>query len=257
LAYCGIDCSVFQGYKAINLAFTGMGIQTETILLKNYILKHAPNLKLVGLPVPLYFFDDPTGDATPTYFTGAVGQSRGYLYDSVHSFWTNGFPSGFSQCMASVSDAAELAANPWDSLGSLDWPCDGWQGSNPNLSGPATWTVSDTTYQQNFVAFVALIRMLSSLHIHLLAINFPESPYFKNTDHYESGNISWPTGEAVMAQVTALQANYPYFHVYDAYQNGNHDYGDSDAANSNHLCPHGARKLSLRLDSLIHGFLSP
>jgi hypothetical protein len=59
-----------------------------------------------------------------------------------------------------------------------------------------------------------------------------------------------------MEQVTSLQTKYPYFHVYDAYQNGNNDYTDADAYNSDHLCPTGAQKLTVRLDSLIQGILN-
>jgi hypothetical protein len=97
--------------------------------------------------------------------------------------------------------------------------------------------------------------MLSARQIQVLAINFPESPYYKNSSFYQSSDISWPTGDSVMAEVTALQAIYPCFHVYDAYQNGNNDYTDADAYNSPHLCPVGAQKLSVRVDSIIKGIL--
>jgi len=59
-----------------------------------------------------------------------------------------------------------------------------------------------------------------------------------------------------MGILRTLESEYPYFPVYDAYRDGNHDYTDEDALNWNHLCPHGAAKLSARLDSVILGILS-
>jgi enolase len=143
----------------------------------------------------------------------------------------------------------------WDTLGLMHWPCNGWGGPNPNLVGTASWTVNDSNYIKNFAALVEMIKLLSAHKIHLLAINFPESPYYKSTDHYQGDGPSWETGRAVLAQVKDLENSYPFFHVYDAYDDSNHDYTDEDAANWNHLCPNGAKKLSIRLDSLIQTIL--
>ena len=59
----------------------------------------------------------------------------------------------------------------------------------------------------------------------------------------------------MMSQLRNLESQYPYFHVYDAYQDGNHDYTDADARDCNHLCSVGAAKLTGRLDTLIASIL--
>jgi hypothetical protein len=52
-------------------------------------------------------------------------------------------------------------------------------------------------------------------------------------------------------QLKALESTHSNFHFYDAYNDGNHDYSDSEAGNWNHLCYRGAAKLTGRIDSLI------
>jgi hypothetical protein len=86
-------------------------------------------------------------------------------------------------------------------------------------------------------------------------IMFPESPGYKNTGHFAMFGPSWSTGRAIVAEMKSLEAVTPYYHFYDAYQFGDHDYTDADAENTNHLCPAGAAKLTGRIDSLLHVFL--
>ncbi len=59
-----------------------------------------------------------------------------------------------------------------------------------------------------------------------------------------------------MAQHSALQDSFPsYVHFYDGNLDGYHDYVDSEAFNFDHLCPAGARKFSIRMDSVVHEIL--
>ena len=85
----------------------------------------------------------------------------------------------------------------------------------------------------------------------------PESPYYRSTDFYGRHGPSRETGKAIVSQLKTLQDSvYGYFHFYDANLEGNHDYADSEAADFDHLCPLGARKLSVRLDSLVKAILN-
>jgi hypothetical protein len=52
-----------------------------------------------------------------------------------------------------------------------------------------------------------------------------------------------------------LESTNPYFHFYDANCDGNHDYGDAEAYDPNHLSEFGVTKLSTRLDSIISTIL--
>jgi hypothetical protein len=255
LAYCGVDCSEIKTFKALNMGFTACGTYAESLIVSNYILPHAPKVRLIGVNLPMYDFGKPLGmpNADDFYVMG-MSQSKGYNYDRNHDFWKDSLPSGLEEIIAQAP-FPPLAESGWDTSGFFHGSCSGWGGQNPDISGDIGWTVEDSNYINNLAEFVNLIELLSSRQIHLLAIIFPESPFYKNTDHYLRAGPSWETGMAVVAQIKSLQNEYPYFHVYDAYANGNHDYMDEDAMNWNHLCPEGARKLTLRLDTLIDSIL--
>jgi hypothetical protein len=137
-------------------------------------------------------------------------------------------------------------------------PCGGWGGAAPDFTGGSNWDwqLANAHYAENLDSIVSLVKACAAANVAVLMINFPESPAYKNTDHYTRGGPSWATGRAVVAQLRSLESAYPNFHFYDAYNNGNHDYTDDEAQNWNHLCPRGAAKLSGRLDSLIHRILS-
>jgi len=54
-------------------------------------------------------------------------------------------------------------------------------------------------------------------------------------------------------EMKSLETVNPYFHLYDACNFGDHDFTDADAFNWNHLCSSGAAKITMRLDTIIHG----
>jgi uncharacterized protein (TIGR02171 family) len=247
LIQAGIDCKVLKKYKAINMGFSSCCLMGFTTIICNYLLPHAPLLKVVGIYIPFYYFGLPMGEYTTTWWSNSIGKSKGFIYDKNHNFWKDSLPKGLDKLIVNVPCPAQEG----DSLGDIvTWGCSGWGGSDPDAPDFTPWTVDDSIYKQNYASFVELIKEVSAKKVHLVAINFPESPYYKNTDHYLRYGPSWETGRAVLAQIKALEKDYPYFHVYDAYQDGNHDYTDADAHDYNHLCFDGSAKLTTRLDSL-------
>lgn len=247
LIQAGIDCKVLKKYHAINMGFSGCFLMGYSTIIRNYLLPHAPRLKIIGIYIPFYYFGLPLGEASPTWWSNSIGQSKGFIYDKNHNFWKDGLPRGLDTILTKVPSPP----SDGDSLGDIDtWGCNGWGGPDPDAPAFRPWTVDSTIYKENFAAFVSLIKEASSNKVHLVAINFPESPYYKNTGNYLRYGPSWETGRAVLAQVKALEKDFPFFHVYDAYQDGNHDYADEDAYECNHLCFNGSAKLTSRLDSV-------
>ena len=101
-----------------------------------------------------------------------------------------------------------------------------------------------------------MIREVSAHNIHLLMINFPVSPYYKNTPYCTRLGPDWENGRAVIAQMKTLECIYPYFHVYDANRDGNHDYTNEYATSFDRLCPDGAVKLTRRINTLIDSIIA-
>ncbi len=251
----GIDCRQIRNFTSLNMGFAAAEITSSANIIRDYILPQCPNMKLIGMSATPYWLGDPGGDGS-NIWNGAIALSNGYAYDKNHNFWRGGLPDQFENLIVQVlgPQFSYLDSMPF---GFYIQDCGGWGGTVPDLGGRIDWSTSDSNYIANFNTVAQLASELAALKIHFLMINFPESPAYKNTDHYGRDGPSWATGIAVMQQFKSLENGNPYFHFYDAYQNGNHDYNDSDAANWNHLCPVGAAKLSTRLDSLIQSILSP
>jgi uncharacterized protein (TIGR02171 family) len=249
----GVDCSRFTTFKAGKIAFNFCGLSVISTLINKYIFIHAPKVRLIGMNMPTYSFYYPGGELEATWWGRTIGASKGSAYDSSHNFWRDSIPDGFYQAMA----RAPFVEHPdMDTFGLALWGCEGWGGENPDLEGSVAWTVQDLNYRNNIALLERMIKEVSAKKVHLLIINFPESPAYRGTDHYTRYGPSWETGRAMIKQVKALESVYPYFHLYDAYNDGNHDYTDTDARDWNHLCSNGAAKLTARLDSLIQHILS-
>jgi formylglycine-generating enzyme required for sulfatase activity len=247
--YCGIDCSVFTHYKALNMGFNACGISCISAVFNNYLSAHAPKLKLIGIYVPFYF--EPLLSNAET----TIGKSKGYKYDESHGFWKGGIPVGFDEIILKQPSPSGYN-NWWDSLGMRLWGCSGWRDSAPQLMFAQNWYIDDSSYLARFAAFKKLIQEISARNIHLLVINFPQSPHFRNTPYYSRFGPDRETGRAVIAQLKALESIYPFFHVYDANCDGNHDYTDDEATDYDRLCPVGAAKLTGRINTLIDSIMA-
>jgi hypothetical protein len=211
------------------------------------------------MEIPFYYFSFKNGEDWPVtgqeFWDFISRQSKGFAYDKNHNYWRDSLPRYFDSCMLQAP-YPRLEEEGYDTSGQCrPLGSYGWEGDHPALEGTVDWTIADTNYQENFANLTDFIRAAASRNIHVLAIAFPESPYYKNTSHYTRCGPSWETGRQVLGQLQELENRFPLFHVYDAYRDGGHDYADSEAYNCNHLNPAGARKLARRLDSLIHTIL--
>ncbi len=244
-----IDCSRFTGFKAVNMGYAAGGMRGLWSLTHQYILPHCPQIRLIAFSVTPYWL---CSDGADVSWNAGIVRSKGYQYDLHHNFWKFGKPAQFDGL---ITQASHYYA-PQEVCGQAMVPCQNW-GGDPNLANNQTWTLATPQVAQNFDTLQSFINDLSAQHIHFLVINFPESPAYKNTDKYSYSGLPWETGKAIMQKFASYETGNPYYHFYDAYKNGNHDYADSEALNWNHLCPNGAIKMSSRLDSLIHTFLFP
>jgi uncharacterized protein (TIGR02171 family) len=249
----GIDCAKLPAHTALNLGYPGVGVTTCSNIIRNYILPACPAIKLVGMSAAVYWLGNPGGEGDDSWET-AITQSKGYQYDLHHNFWRDSFPARFDECIA---QAPFYNCSNCDTFGLVLDTGGNWGGPSPDLAGGNAWDwkTTDTNFIDNFNALVRLLGDCAAAKVQVLMINFPESPAYKNTDHYQRPGPSWATGKDVVDRLKSLETTFPNFHFYDAYNNGDHDYTDADAGNWNHLNPRGAAKLTSRLDSLIRTIL--
>jgi uncharacterized protein (TIGR02171 family) len=249
----GIDCTKLPGHTSLNMGYAGAGVTSCSNIIRNYLLPSCPNIKLIGMSAAIYWLNISGGEGDDAW-NNAITPSKGYCYDLYHNFWRDSFPARFDEF---IVQAPYFNCSNCDTFGLCTDTGGDWGGSPPDMNRESNWNwqVTNSDYIANVNAIVKLIQDCAAAKVHLLMINFPESPAYKNTDHYQRLGPSWATGKAVVKQLRSLEKTYPNFHFYDAYNNGMHDYSDADAGNWNHLNPRGAAKLTTRVDSLIKTIL--
>jgi uncharacterized protein (TIGR02171 family) len=250
----GVDPHCFSR-QVYNMAFSGCFMGPALSIINNYALIHCQALKLIACDII-------PGNMNSLDYYGewnALTPNKGYNYDKNHQFWREGLPANFEKYMALVPcpDLPNI-----DTLGLERAPCMNWGGSAPEIVNSQLWTFNDSenykAYRINFQKIKDLAQTLANRKIHFLLYITPENPRYGFTDSYCLDGPNRATGEVIVSQLKALQDSIPgYFHFYDANLEGNHDYADSEAYDCDHLCPLGARKLSVRLDSLVHTILNP
>jgi hypothetical protein len=249
-AFMGIDPRQFTGgLTSFNLASPGNDFTGQKIMILNYILKHCPDIKLICSSFELFWLANPSTDSS---WGNGLSQSKGYLYDSSHGFWPGAVTNDFKNIIAQVP-----FAYPPDTTcsGFSNSPSVGWGGNPPDFWGTPLWDTSDANYKKNVAAIRMLADTLRSRGIHWLMINFPISPYYKNTDLYCWAGPLRSTAREVIQGMEQLDTANEFFHFYDANMDGTHDYGNDEANDVSHLSTIGAAKLSVRVDSIIHSIL--
>ncbi|MBN2038387.1 MAG: hypothetical protein JW768_16725, partial [Chitinispirillaceae bacterium] len=250
--YGGIDCRLITGFSSINMSYPACGISGTTILVNNYVLNLCPKIRIVCMGLTLYWLADSGGNGW-NLWTAGITSNKGYICDQEHQFWEDTISPEYE---AAIIGAPYCDDGVTDTFGFLGVGCGGWGPDTPSCGGRIDWDTGDGTYKDNFALFKTCIERLATRGIHSIVVIFPENPGFKYTDHFMIGGPSWPTGRAVVSQLRFLENGNPYYHFYDAYNYGNHDYVSSDYCNSNHLCVDGAKKFTERLNALIDSILN-
>jgi uncharacterized protein (TIGR02171 family) len=246
----GIDPRYFTVKTPYNMGMDGGDLAGSLTCIKNYALNHCPLLKCIGLDIMIGWLNRQGGSQT---FSIGVVLSKGYNYDKNHGFWASGLPQNFK-------DLIGLAPCPVfptiDELGLEHQPTLGWGGADPLIEGAIDWSAGDANVVANLDSVRALSALLAAKGIHLVLVVMPESPYYRSTAVYTRYGPTRAEGEKIIANLDSLALNNPYCHFYDANLGGNHDYEEGDAHDWDHLSEAGAKKLSQRLDSLVHAILN-
>jgi uncharacterized protein (TIGR02171 family) len=239
-----IDPNFFSGTPVYNMAIEGGAYRLEMSIIQKYLLNHCPSLQLIGCDVI------PGCLNLPNLYTEVDDLTKGYAYDKNHDFWKTGLPANFENLvqLAPVPDDPRI-----DTLGMIKTECLNW--GDTDLTVPR-WTIDDPTCQSNFRIVKEVARSLANKKIHFLLYTTPESPNYRSFGIYGPYGATFETGKAIVAQFKSLEDSFPpYFHFYNGNLDGYHDYADSEAASPGHVCYIGAKKFSVRMDSVVHAIL--
>jgi uncharacterized protein (TIGR02171 family) len=225
----GVDVTKIPGLKGFNLAASGGDLLGQENLVLDYMLPHCSKIRVVCSSLDIGWLDNPHGDYS---WAEGVGQSTGFKYDADHNFWQDGLPTGFMNIVNQVPGQLPVDTANFGFNGCAP---QGWGSNPPPVAGSVTWAATDSFCQQNLQAISTLADSFQSHRVHWILINFPVSPYYRNTTAYCLWGASWQTAAAILQQLNEMENTNPFFHFYDANNNGNHDYGPEDAYDENHL----------------------
>jgi formylglycine-generating enzyme required for sulfatase activity len=244
-AYYGADPSAMHSFSAINMAAFMGEHYLSVVLATKYLVPHAKKLRavIIGLDAGFlnsnYYWEDP--------FLNGIYDSQGFKLDKQNDFWKSGVPQ---QVEAKIAGFGPASWAGFDTGGyTTDRPEGGW--GSPTVD-KVDYPFSDTFVQVNLRTFREASDTLAAHAIHVLMVQYPESPLYKNTASIGRYGPSRTTYYQITKWLDSLSAVNPFFHFYDANNGGDHDFADSEAYDQNHLNFRGAQKLGRRLDSLLN-----
>jgi len=244
----GIVAEDFQAGMGFNLGFSASETMADRIVIENYLLPHARNVKAIALSLMPGWMFSHRGDLEWSGLTASLG----YRYDLAHGFWKDTLPPAYLERVAS---RVWPMSEGFDSLGTMELSGNGWGAVPPVCAPPASEDFEGENFQANWKDLMVIVSLCQIRGIHLVLVNFPQSPAYAATACMGKYGPSWEAWKELRRRILAVQASNPYFHFYDANADGMHDYPDSAAWNEDHLSTSGAHILSRRLDTILQAWI--
>ncbi len=241
--------------KAHQFGFAGAQLPDVDLLLRRYVIPHAPRLEMVVMSfMPGHLYVSPLETTRSTWRLMAA--SPGFAYDGNHDFWRGGFAKGFKEAVARHTEGLD-GRQTMDRTGGwiYEVPNQGWNNQFSSNENILNQTPSNPYLAENLAILESMVRDATSRGIRFVLVKFPENPAYAATTKATRYGPQWSEYHRLLGVVGAWEEKYPGFAFFDAYRDGSHDFVDSEAVNTDHLSPAGARRMSRRLDSVIGSFL--
>lgn len=247
----GLLPSHFPSHRMLNLSVPASTIPDWDKIARRIVLPNAPRLKVMTINLMAGWFF-PSGGAWPGgCWSSSLASTTGMRYDSAHDYWKSGFLPGFVDQVKLRLGARSAPIVPTG----IDYIGAGW-GGVVDLHPASREDSTLPEFTANMASVEALAATLARLGIHLVMINAPQSPAYRKTVYAGRYGPTWPAYHAILERFRDLESRNPYFHLYDAYLDGMHDYVEEEAGNWDHLAIRGSQKLGRRLDSLFTAILA-
>jgi hypothetical protein len=246
----GIDPRYFTGFKGYNMAVGGGDLAASHLLITRYILPTCKKIRIIGVSIDIHQFNWP-GATWDGYLFPTFTQSKGFLYDQSHQFWQSGPSTDFLRAVLDVPiPETGPPVSAIDSLGLVMYRCAGWGDDGGVLD--TSWNGNSPNAVLNWQLIQELVDQCAQKGVHLLFVNFPANPLYGAKPYYNGWGTGQQTAKEMLGKFIDCAAHNSNVHFYDANNYGNHDYTDDETRDNMHLCTLGAKKLSIRLDSLMH-----
>ena len=242
----GIIATKIKSGFALNMGHSGNDMNASLYVAENYGVNHLKKLKtiVVSLDFDLWRFET---DYSDLIFLNTPG----YIYDKNHSFWKDEDMADFSQIVEAVSPFSTIAAVAYgESMGWLGNESVEW--GAPLVESDTNWSVTESyALDWNLERLENFVKEMDRLQINVVGVIFPQNPRYRETGSWGRYGPQRSAAEKYIESVKALAGRVSRFAVLDENRNGNHDYTDQMALNTDHLSAKGAEQLTARLDSLL------
>lgn len=242
----GIVANKIQSGFALNMGHSGNDMNASLFVAEKYGVNHLKKLKtiVVSLDFDLWRFET---DYSDLIFLNTPG----YIYDKNHSFWKDEDMADFSQIVEAVSPFSTIAAVAYgESMGWLGNESVEW--GAPLVESDTNWSVTESyALDWNLDRLENFVKEMDRLQINVVGVIFPQNPRYRETGSWGRYGPQRSAAEKYIESVKALAGRVSRFAVLDENRNGNHDYTDQMALNTDHLSAKGAEQLTARLDSLL------
>jgi len=143
-----------------------------------------------------------------------------------------------------------------DTFGLVAMPTNGWGGPNPDLQFAYKGDTNEANLRSNLSTLDMLAQNLSAFRDQCSFIYYSGKPLLQGSLLFRQVWSRFDHRQLDREAFTDLSRANPLIHLYDAHKGGNHDYGNEDATDQDHLSEHGAQKFSARVDSLVNEILA-
>lgn len=243
----GIVANKIQSGFALNMGHSGNDMNASLFVAENYGVNHLKKLKIIVVSLDFDLWQNETAFSDYLFLN-----TPGYIYDKNHSFWKNEDMADFSQIVEAVSPFSMEAINAYGkSRGWLENESVEW--GTPLVESDSNWSLTNTnSLDWNLKRLESFVKEMDRLQINVVGVIFPQNPRYRETGSWGRYGPQRSAAEKYIESVQALAGRISRFEVLDENRNGNHDYTDQMALNTDHLSVSGAEYLTARLDSLLN-----
>ena len=243
----GIVANKIQSGFALNMGHSGNDMNASLFVAENYGVNHLKKLKTIVVSLDFDLWQNETAFSDYLFLN-----TPGYIYDKNHSFWKNEDMADFSQIVEAVSPFSMEAINAYGkSRGWLENESVEW--GSPLVESDSNWSLTNTnSLDWNLKRLESFVKEMDRLQINVVGVIFPQNPRYRETGSWGRYGPQRSAAEKYIESVQALAGRISRFEVLDENRNGNHDYTDQMALNTDHLSVSGAEYLTARLDSLLN-----
>ncbi|HNY32419.1 MAG TPA: SUMF1/EgtB/PvdO family nonheme iron enzyme [Fibrobacteria bacterium] len=242
----GLDPESIHAGLALNWGLDGGEFFLAKAILDGYVLPHTPGLRGVVMSLEPGWWFQYRQQGWP-----GLAATEGFRFDANHDFWKGGIPKGYLK----VVDSRKFPERNFDDLGGDIRPTTVWGWGTPNCQPPASEDMEAEPFLSNWNDLEASIHSIESRGIHLVLVNFPQNPKFRdNPGCMGRYGPSWSSWKRLQDRLRKLESEHPYFHFFDANQDGLHGYPSHYFQDQDHLADSGAIRLTASLDSMLEVF---